>query len=126
MEAVIDTSVLIDYLRKADEGCLFLRIENSVRMYISLITVAELYSGRSVQKSDNIKKMIEEMMEGMEIVIPTVDLAKKSGYLREKYQLSLPDAFIASLALDLNIPLATLDIRDFKKIKGLILWPDRP
>lgn len=125
MEAVIDTSVLIDYLRKADEGCLFLRIENSVKMHISLITVAELYSGRSAQKSDKIKKMIEEMLEGMEIVIPTVDLAKKSGYLREKYQLSLPDALIAALALDLNIPLATLDIRDFKQIKGLKLWQDK-
>ena len=66
MEAVIDTSILIDYLRKADKDCLFLQIIHQAKMYISLITVAELYSGRSAQKSDKIKKMIKEMLEGME------------------------------------------------------------
>lgn len=126
MEAVIDTSILIDYLRKADKDCLFLQIIHQAKMYISLITVAELYSGRSAQKSDKIKKMIKEMLEGIEIVIPTVDLAKKAGYLREKYQLSLPDAFIAALALEKNILLITLDKRDFSRIDGLKMRPEKP
>lgn len=126
MKVVIDTSVAIDYLRMGDsKETLYMTLSGKEEFVMSLITVAELYSGRSAQKNEKQKELIEKMLKGVEVVIPSLDTAKEAGKLRAEYQLSLGDAFIAALALDLNVRLATLNVRDFKQIKGLKLLPER-
>ena len=94
-------------------------------MIISLITIAELYSGKSAKKEKQ-KEIIEKILESLEIIIPDIKIAKEAGKLRAEYHLSLGDAFIAALALDLNVPLATLDVRDFNQIDGLKMLPKKP
>lgn len=127
MRVVIDTSVAIDYLRRGDsKKTLYMTLSRREEFVMSLITVAELYSGRSAQKEEKQKELIKEMLRGVEVIIPSLDTAIEAGKLRAEYQLSLADAFVAALALDLNIPLATLDIRDFKKIDGLKILPEKP
>lgn len=126
MKVVIDTSVAIDYLRRGDsKKTLYMTLSRKEEFVMSLVTVAELYAGRSAQKEEKQKGLIEEMLRGVEVIIPSLDTAKEAGKLRAEYQLSLGDAFVAALALDLNVPLATLDVRDFKKIDGLKMLPEK-
>lgn len=125
MKIIIDTSVIIDYLRTKNLQSLFIRIEKTHEIVLSLITVAELYSGRSVQMEGEDKETLDGIVGGAEIIIPDLTAVKNVGRLRSEYQLSLGDAFVAALALDLNVPLATLDARDFKQIDGLKLWPEK-
>ncbi len=124
MRIIIDTSILIDYLRTKDFNSKYAKLKTENDLIISLITIAELYSGKSAKKEKQ-KKIIEKILESLEIIIPDIKIAKEAGKLRAEYQLSLGDAFIAALALDLNVPLATLDVRDFKQIDGLKMWPER-
>lgn len=120
MKVVIDSSVIIDFLRKASREKSFARkVIEDEDIVMSLVSVAELYSGKSVQQEGPAKDLLEKILETAEVVYPGFDDAIKVGSLRAKYQLSLGDAFVAALALDLNVPLATLDVSDFKRINGL-------
>ena len=109
MKVVVDTSVIVDYLRTKDLKSLFVKIKNTGDIVISLITVAELYCGKSVQEAGPERETLEGIAGGAEIMIPDLKIAKSAGYLRAKYQSSLADAFIASLAIEMDLPLATLD-----------------
>lgn len=93
----------------------------SYDLIVSLITVTELYSGKSVQTAKG-RKVLEDILAGVEIRIPDLELAIKAGELRAKYQLSLADSYIACLAMDLGLPLSTFDLSDFGKIKELKIY----
>ena len=119
MRIVADTSVLIDFLRaKEADKSLFYQLNQENYLIISLITVAELYSGKSAQTKSG-KTRLNSVFEGLEIKIPDMEDALRAGEIRYRYQLGIMDAFIASLALKLNIPLITLDQKAFSRIKNL-------
>lgn len=122
MRILVDASIIIDYLRTQNtEKSVYTRIITNDNLIMSLVTLAELYSGKSVQKEGKPKRILDEVVKGIKIIIPTIESVKEVGFLRAKYNLSLGDAFIAALALKHNLPLATLDVRDFGRIKGLKL-----
>ena len=122
MRIVADTSVLIDFLRaKEADKSLFYQLNQENYLIISLITVAELYSGKSAQTKSG-KTRLNSVFEGLEIKIPDMEDAIRAGEIRYRYQLGIMDAFIASLALKLNIPLITLDQKAFSRIKNLKLF----
>lgn len=117
----MDTSVLIDFLRRQQRRhCLFLQLVKKYDPAISFITAAELYSGKSSQTKEG-SKTLKTLLSGLAIHFPDEALLKEAGVIRCKYNLSLADSFIASLALRLKAPLATLNTKDFVKIKGLKL-----
>src|SRR3989338_97813 len=119
MRIVADTSVLIDFLRaKEADKSLFYQLNQENYLIISLITVAESYSGKSAQTKSG-KTRLNTVFEGREIKIPDMEDAIRAGEIRYGYQLGIMDAFIASLALKLNIPLITLDQKAFSRIKNL-------
>lgn len=116
MKTVLDASVVIDYLRKKQGGIgASLLVDGS----LSLMTVAELYSGKSAQASGEQLRMLGEILSRCEVVIPDLEVAKEVGKLRSQYQLSLGDAFVTQLALATGLPLATLDKKAFSRIPGL-------
>lgn len=121
MRIIVDTSIIIDYLRTKDLNSLYAKLITDNTLIVSLISIAELYSGKSIRKKEQ-KEIIEKIIDSLEVIIPDIKIAKNAGRLRAEYQLSLSDAFIAALTLDLDLPLATLDYSDFKKIKGLKLY----
>lgn len=123
MVIVLDTSVVIDFLRrKKPEETWFYKINlDCEEIQLSLITVAELYSGRSAYTRDGMIKL-NGLFRGVRIKSPNMEVAKKAGELKMEYKIHIPDAFIAALALDQDLPLATLDSGDFRKIKGLKLY----
>ena len=122
MKVVVDTTVFVDFLRTKNLQSLFVRIKNTHQIVVSLITIAELYSGKSVQRDGPEMAEMEKIIQGVEVVIPDINVAKEVGKLRAQYDLSLADAFIAALAIESGLPLATLNKRDFAKVKELELF----
>lgn len=122
MNIVADTSILIDFLRaKIPEKSMFFHIISENHCIISLITVAELFSGKSAQTQPG-KDKLNSFFGGLEIRIPDMEDGMTAGEIRHKYQLSIADAFIASLALKLDLQLVTLDRKAFNRIKNLKLF----
>jgi len=76
-----------------------------------------------MEKEESLK-FIEGLVGNCEILPPGLNTAKLAGKIlrQSNYQISFQDAQIASLALENNLPLLTLDKKDFKKIKGIKLF----
>ncbi|NEW59718.1 type II toxin-antitoxin system VapC family toxin [Sulfurovum sp. bin170] len=121
---LIDTSVIIDYLRKQNKkSTKFWKLMSEYECTISTVTLYELYSGakKDTQKED--VDILESMLE----IIPFDALqAKKASEifqtLKKKNKLiEFRDIFIASCAISKKIPLATLNKKHFERIKDIQL-----
>ena len=121
---LIDTSIIIDYLRKRDkEKTLFWKIINKTECYISTVTIFELYSG---VKNDKHLDALDMVLSHLEVLDFNTTQAKIASNifrsLKTKNKLiEFRDIFIASCAITANMPLATLNTKHFQRIDGLIL-----
>jgi predicted nucleic acid-binding protein len=119
-QVVVDTSILIEFLRVDDRPTIYEGIlDKGFSPVVSFITVAELWAGKSVWEDEEVKHILTKLISGTTVVYPSFDLLQKAGQLRAEYGVSLLDCFIAALALEKNLPLVTLNDKDFKPIKGL-------
>ena len=110
---LIDTDVLIDYLR--DETIAVSYLESlSPPLLISAISVAELYAG--VREGDE-RFALNEFLNAFEIVPVDEDIAVAGGLYRRGYAKShgtgLNDALIAATATLRNATLVTLNRKHF-------------
>lgn len=122
-KVLVDTSVLIEFLRVKTKETIYEKILAKRRQpVVSFITPAELWAGRSVWENKKKAELLGTLLSGIEIVFPALATLKLSGKLKVKYQISLLDAFIAAAAIEKGLPLITLNLKDFKKIKELKLW----
>jgi len=115
---LIDTSIIIDHFRtyKKDKPTIFVNLlEKYEEIYFCAISIAEVFSGKSAAKNE---EKIRQLFNLGEIINLTPKLMEKAGKIRRETEISLIDAIIAASALELNLPLATLNKKDFKKIKG--------
>jgi len=124
MKLVLDASVVIDFLRRKDKfNSLYMQaLYGEFEFVMSGITVAEVFSGDSAQKGGKQNQEWETILSGIEVRGVDIETARFVGKIKNAYRLSLGDAFVAALALEENLPLATLDSGDFRKIKGLKLY----
>ena len=122
---LLDTSIIIEYLRQKDKEktTLYLLAEEQNNFAISIVTHTEVYSGKSVWESKKAQTTIEVLLE--EIIILKLDesISREAGKVRAKYNTNIIDAIIAATAIQHQLPLATLNTKDFKPIKGLKLLP---
>lgn len=116
VKVLLDTSILIDHLRQKNKikTKLVLLAGNYDELCVSAVSITELYSGKSMEDSKNLK-MVEDLISGLEVIYPNEDVFKTAGRLRRAYSLSLADSIIASTCETYKIKLATLDVRDFIK-----------
>lgn len=123
-KVLLDTSVLIDFLRRKDkEKTLLMGIVHSgYTAFISLITHTELFAGRSVWQKEKARKELKELLSGLEVIIVNRKVSRLAGMFCAKYQLDLIDAIIAAEAVISRLPLATLNWKDFKKIKEVKIF----
>ena len=123
-EVLVDTSIIIDYLRKTDkEKTLFWDIINTHECYISSVTVFELYSGAKEPKH----------LDALEVVLSYLNIlsfdekqAKIASSVFQKLKaknklIEFRDIFIAASAISTQMPLATLNKKHFKRIDDLAL-----
>lgn len=121
---MLDTSVLIDFLRRKDKekNLLVQIIHSGYSPVISLITQTELFAGESVWRSKKARKELENLLSGLEMILINKKVSQSAGKIRVKYQINLLDAIIAAEAIVSNLPLATLNVKDFKKIRKIKIF----
>lgn len=121
---LLDTSVIIDFLRRKDKqnSLLFLFIKQEWELAISIITLTELFAGRSVWENKKLYDALEKLCSGFNIHGLETNIAKSAGYLKATNSIDLMDAIIAATALNFELDLVTLNIKDFEKVKGIKLF----
>jgi len=98
-----------------------LKVSNSASAYLcSAITETELISGKSCENSE-IKNKILQMLNSFKKIEVTNRVAVAAGDICRKYGVALPDGIIAASALINKTELLTKNIKDFKKINGLVV-----
>jgi len=118
---MIDTDVLIEYLRGSDRAAKLLEgLEGD--LVISAMSVAELFSG--VKGSEEMDALDQFMLAFR--TIPIHDrLARQAGLIRQEYHPShgvgLADALIAATALEEGAELFTFNRRHYPMVKDASL-----
>lgn len=123
---LLDTSVIIDFLRREDKNktLLFILAQQEIHLYISIITHTELYAGKSIWEKKKAKEELEILFSGMKILPLEHNVSKEAGEIKVKYNLNLLDAIVAATAIISGIDLATLNVKDFERIKEINLFTD--
>ena len=117
IEAVVDTGILIDYLRGFGPAGDFISSARSsgLTCYISVLTEAELFAGRD--GNDQAKReLLAELISRFRAVEVDSSIARKAGDIARKYGTLMSDAIIAATAESMDCRLFTKNLKDFKQI----------
>jgi hypothetical protein len=110
---LLDTDVLVDYLRGRKEAAAYLEARTEP-LLISAITVAELFAG--VREGEE-RRLLDQFLSAFEIVALSREIAQKGGLYRRDFGPShgvgLADALIAATAELRPARLVTLNTRHF-------------
>jgi len=114
---LLDTSVLINFLRgKPEPAALFRDLTaRRIDLAISSITVAELYAGMRQSEEAQTTKLIT----ALDCLSLTAEIAQKAGLLRARERrlgrtFALDDLMIGATAIAYGFPVATDNPRDFE------------
>lgn len=128
MEVItLDTSVLISYYRSNDKKASFLfELAGKYKFAISAIVKYEVFKGNKNQDP-----FWTELLSDIP-VLPFDDVCSKTAaeiYLDLKKRSKLiptDDILIAATAISNNLPLATINVKDFSRMKNLnLLTPEQ-
>lgn len=124
MKIVVDSSVIIDFLRQKDkkETVLFGLIEKGEELMLPMVVYAEIFAGKSVWQSKQAKKDILDLCLGMELVAMSAKQCQLAGKIRSETGLDLIDCLVAATALVKKMALLTLNKKHFICVKGLKLY----
>lgn len=121
---VVDTDIIIDYLKKRQPGAELLKnAYRKHRIHITSITVYELLYG--VQKSGK-TALINRLLRYV-TVVPLDEAAAREAAaihyaLKSKgMDIGVKDSFIAGICEAHNMPLLTRNVKHFNRISGLQL-----
>lgn len=121
---LLDTSVIIDFIQRKDKknSLLFSLSQKGYKLYISILTHTELYSGKNVWKNIQAQQDLEKLFYGMSILPLETEVSKKAGKIRVQNNTTIIDAIIAGTAINHGLSLATLNIKDFENIEEINLY----
>lgn len=129
---VLDTNIIIDYLRQRGlnrETTLerLIAAQGSKNLAISVLTVQELYEGKSVAQEEE-EKAVQLAVSKLRVLPYSYDTAKLAGEIarQRKYPLEFADAAIAATTIVNDAELATLNPKDFAGIRDLVIFPTTP
>ena len=119
---LVDTDVLIDYLR-GHPAAITLMEENADRIVLSAISVAEVYAGVRGDPDGPEQAALAQLL-GLFPVIPLdMDIARSGGLYRSDYGgshgVGLADAVIGATAVSSGASLKTLNVRHYPMFDGL-------
>lgn len=123
MRLIIDTSILIDYLRGGMKWEQFLtEIEEDIELFLPTVVIFELFSGKSSRVNE---KAIIRFVGHFKKVDFTETIAKRAGELYRdiNQNLEVPDYIVAASALEIGGIVVTLNKKHFKEIPHLKLFP---
>ena len=117
------TNILIELYKNNEAIIASLKSIGQKNIAISIVTTGELLYGALNKKELNIIKQDIAQLVSLSISSTVSDVFKE---LMIKYtlshDLSLADGLIAATAIEKDIPLYTLNLKDFKYIEGLRFW----
>lgn len=125
MKILLDTDITSYLFRSGDERALaHFRDFSAGEVGISAITAAELTFGAELSDSPRHRRMIERIFRSL--VVTPFDLDAAHAYAKVRTVLrrrgtpigSL-DMLIAAHAISLDVPLATNNLREFRRVPGL-------
>lgn len=115
---LIDTDVVIDYLRGLPPSIAFFRqldIENTA---ISAVSEAELLAGKR-NENPKIRRELTSFLGLFQCMAADHFIGVKAGDLKRDHGLALPDALIAATALETKATLYTRNIKHFGQVPAL-------
>ncbi len=116
---IVDTNILIDYLRDKDEAIEFIDASNNL-FAVSVISITELFAG--IRNEREITD-IQDLLGTMEILSLDEEIAERAGHILKKYSKShnigIADSLIAATSIIHNEPLATLNVKDFPMLENV-------
>ena len=124
---LIDTSIIIDHFRKKDKSnTRLVQLFKKYILSISSISAFELYNGAS---KPELARDIELILRNLEIIDFTLQAAIEASAIykqlvSENKVVEFRDIFIAASAITNNLPLDTLNVQHFGRIKGLEIISD--
>ena len=122
---LIDTDVLVEYLRGRSEAVEYLEGLTS-DLYISVISVAELFAGL---RDDEEEKSLEQLLLAFVILPVTEKTARLGGLYRRDYGGShgtgLADAHIAATSEENGADLVTFNRRHFPMVSKITVPYER-
>ena len=124
MKLVLDTSIIIDYLRGGNSWEVLLsQIDKDTSFHIPTIVIYELFSGQSTKNPDVASK-VNIFLKYFERVELTEKIAQHAGQLYREFgkQTGPADFIIAASAIDLGAKVITLNKKHFEQITGLSLY----
>jgi len=122
---IIDTSILIDYFRKADkEKSRFVyHIRNYQKIYISSITEFEIFNGAAQAHKEFWDKMLSHIAVLDFDSLAAREAARIVSELKAKRKsIDKPDLFIAATAIIHDMTFDTFNTKHFKHIERLKLF----
>ena len=118
-EILIDTDILVDFLRGNREAVFFLKAHLK-EIVLSSISVAELYAG---VKDNEEQEELDEFVKLFPILHITKEIAKIGGLYKRDFAKShgigIADAIIAATIKVHKLELKTLNIKHYPMLKGL-------
>ena len=116
---LLDTDVIIDYLRGQTDSVTYIEGLNAPFL-ISVVTVAELYSG--VREGDE-RRVLADFLSTFELVPVSTEIAIAGGLYRRdwgrSHKVGLADALIAATADARGATLVTLNVKHFPMFAAL-------
>src|ERR1700741_1519000 len=117
---LVDTDVLIDYLRDVDEAVTYVEsVADS--LVISAVTVAELFAGVREGKE---RRALERFLGAFEVLPLDGETAVRGGLMRRDYGKShgvgLVDAVVAASGEKAGAAVVTLNAKPFPMIKNVV------
>ncbi len=127
-ELLIDTSIIIEHLRKTDKRrSILFNLPEKTSLFVSSVTMFELLAGAT----DTAKqKDVHTILDGIAVLPFDVASAEEAGKLYRELNatnrlIEIRDIFIAATARANGLPIMTLNHKHFERVKGLKLIPGK-
>lgn len=118
---LVDTDILIDFLRGRAEAIDFLE-RHVDDLHVSAVTVAELYQG---VREGRERTRLSATLSALTVLPLTEEIAENAGLLRRDFRAStgcgLADCLIAATAFQHRMALATLNAKHFGMLKEVVV-----
>ncbi len=124
MKIIIDSSIIIDYLRGGTKWNKFIEVaEEDTELFIPTIVIFELFSGTSTRNPNKTQDMLNFVKQFSRIDLDE-KIARIAGeiYRDVTKTLEVPDYIIAASALSIGAAVLTLNQKHFQQIPGLEIY----
>lgn len=117
----IDTNILIYYAAGDADILTFFHANQNAVFYLPSIVVAEFLSYPLM--TPTVTERFHDFAQQTIIVNLDYPIATRAAMIRRETKLTLADAVIAASSIAVHSSLLTRNVRDFKKVNGLTIFP---